>query len=225
MSVVAYVGLPGQGKTLSMINDLEVLLKQGYKIMTNVPFFFPADKYDGKSLNNPNYNYWPDLDQYGFRPIFLDMNYFGKALRTERNVVFAIDEASVVLSNHFWQSMDFGIIHRLAQQRKQGVHIYYTSQRLKHTLSRLREFTTVVVEVEKHSIFGLNYFFNIQYDPEFYNHTISKGTDKERSYVMGRKIITPQRAKALYKAYNTNFEVDGTIINIDETRRSTDVEP
>jgi len=223
--IVAFVGLPGEGKTLSMIDRLEKHLIAGRKVYTNTPFFFERKVYDGKGLATKSYDYWPDLDKYGYRPKYLDFNKFNKALRNERDVIFALDEASIMLSNYFWQSIDMNLIQRLAQSRKQGIDIYYTTQKLKHSLSRLRDLTSEVIECKKYDYFGVQVFRNVAYDPEFFNHTIKRGSPAETEYVLDTHWIWPKRARYLYKSYDTKYEVAGSVLNIDGVRRSVDPEP
>jgi len=211
--IVAFVGLPGEGKTLSMIDRLEKHLVAGRTIYTNVPFFYPRSVYDGHGLRNRFFNYYPDYDMYGYRPIFLDFNNFNAALRHANNAIFALDEASIMLSNQFWQHMDMNLIQRLAQSRKQGVDIYYTTQRLKHSLSRLRDLTNEVIESKKYDYFGVQYFRNVSYDPEFFNHKIRAGSANEGGYILDTHWISHRRAKYLYSCYDTKYEIMGSILN------------
>jgi len=146
----AYTGLLGAGKTLSMINDTQPLLAQGLKVFTNTPFSFTHKKV----------RYLPE--NLGHREL-------EKAILTETNAVFCIDEAAIVFPNQFWSKLPADYLFRFAQSRKYGLHFFYTTRRLNHTVKRLRDLTNVVVKVRKITLFGrFDFYENIYYDPEHF---------------------------------------------------------
>ena len=119
--IMGYVGIMGEGKTLSLVADLVKPLLSGKKIYSNFPFFIPARF--PIDLNNPNFVYDQVNNKTYYAPTYLEMSQFSSAVRKERNCIFAIDEASLLLSNYFWQSIDQNLIYRLSQSRKIGIDI------------------------------------------------------------------------------------------------------
>lgn len=186
----AYTGLLGSGKTLSMVNDARQLLIEGNKIFTNTPFAF---MHKGKE----------------YRPIFLqNPKDIEQKILTESDAVFCIDEAAIVFPNYFWNNLPIDYLLRFAQSRKYGLHFMYTTQRLNHTVKRLRDLTNIVVKVRKIRLFQRwDFYENIYYDPEYFDFKVMSGTEMEKKFILGRKWILPNRARLLYNSYQTLYTV------------------
>lgn len=191
--IKAYIGLLGEGKTLSMINDSIPHLTRGKKVVTNVPFTW---KHKGKWL-------MPDV---------VSSKDFHKRLLEEENALFLIDEAAIVFPSHFWNKLSGDFLIKFAQARKYGLDIYYTSQGWNHTVKRLRDLTNLAVQCKKHNVLGLPLFSNIVYNPEFFTYKIMPQAEIERKFILGRKFIFANRAKKLYKAYDTKFLIGNEAI-------------
>jgi len=209
--IKAYVGLLGQGKTISMINDAIPLLERGYKIISNVPFSW---KYK-KEVLQPDY--------------MANARDFKQKLFMAVNTVILVDEASIVWSSYDWEKMPVELIMKFAQSRKYGLHFFYTSQGFGHTIKRLRDLTNVVVKCERVDVFGVRMIRNLAYNPEFFDFNMTPPIEMEKKYILRRKIISPFRLQKLYKSYNTYHRVAfndlqvGDITDIQEEIKIIDI--
>lgn len=178
----AYTGLLGYGKTLSMVNDAMMQIKNGVKVFTNTPFTGAE---------------------------FLPKKHFEQAILNTTNAVFCIDEAAIVFPNYFWNHLPVDFLLRFAQSRKYGLHIFYTTQRLNHTVKRLRDLTNIVVKCRKVQVFGhWDFFENTYYDPEYFDFKIMTDTEVEKKFILGKKWILPPQVARIYRAYDTFYTVD-----------------
>jgi len=187
--IKAYIGLLGAGKTLSMINDAIRDIERGRRVVSNVPFTWHRK---GKV----------------YSPVFISSDNFHNALLKEKNCLFLIDEASIVLPSHYWNRMSGDFLIKFAQARKYGLDIYYTSQGWNHTVKRLRDLTNFVTVAKKHNPLGYTFFSNITYDPSFFDFKIMPQAEIEKRFILKRKIISHGRAKKIYKAYDTLYLID-----------------
>lgn len=200
-----YIGLLGEGKTLSMINDsVDFLVPKkkeefGRRIITNVPFVW---KHRGTE----------------YKPIFYEGKQFERALLTEVNALFLIDEASIVFPSYFWNKLSGSYLMRFAQARKYGLDIFFTSQGWNHTIKRLRDLTNIVVKCEKVKVpFYGTIMRNIHYNPDFFMNKIMLSPQMERKYILGRKFITKGRQNKLFKAYDTMFTISASALTTTDT--------
>jgi hypothetical protein len=187
--IKAYVGLLGQGKTISMVNDAIPLLERGYNVVSNVDFTW---KVKGKT-------YKPDFI-YNARD-------FKDRLFNAVNTVILVDEASIVWSSYDWEKMRTDLIMKFAQSRKYGLHFFYTSQGFGHTLKRLRDLTNIVVKCERVNVLGFKFIRNLVYNPEFFDFPIAPPLEMEKKFILRRKMLFPGRLRKLYKAYDTYARV------------------
>lgn len=229
----SYVGLFGQGKTLSMVNDAIPYLLAGKKVFTNTPFrafqhikkvekkYYPKlrdilyqnDKFPStlwERMKMP-LSYTEVVQKEEIRelhPIFLKAKDFEVALKQETNCLFVIDEASIFFSSYNWSSLSSDYIIRFAQTRKFGVDMFYTSQLYKHTLKRLRDLTNVVVECAfKKLPLNQNLLVNIHWNPAKYDANFL--TPKmEQDFILGRKYVMGKQLKTLFNCYDTLFTID-----------------
>jgi len=196
----AYVGLMGQGKTLSMVRHALRELKNGRRIITNTPFkYFALEKKPplfqrllGKKST------FSDLT-----PEYVDTKDLLRLLKTEKQALFLIDEASIVFSNYGKELLDGDWVMRFAQIRKMGVEMWYTTQRFQHVHSRLRDLTFEVVSCEKMSpkLFG-----NFWYHPDAFMNTKMPPAMRQK-FILDREFIWPWELKGLFAAYDTEFTV------------------
>lgn len=182
--IKGYIGLLGEGKTLSMVFDAVEALKQGKRVISNTPIHSTIK---GKEL------FAVCLPQHGIE----------EALKTETNALFCIDEASIVFPSWFWAKLSGDFLIRFAQARKFGLDIFYTSQGYNHTIKRLRDLTNIVTKCSKHTFFGQTFFRNLDYDPEYFAYKIINGTSMEKKFILRRRFIYPWQAKQIYKAFDT----------------------
>lgn len=183
--IIQFSGLPGEGKTAGMAYQACKALKQGRRVLSNVPI---TDTIFG-TKNTAEYT--PDI---------------GKAVESASNALICIDEASIVLPNYFWEKLPFDLLIRFAQVRKYGLDIYYTSQSWNHTVKRLRDLTNYAVKCTNHK-----FWFSYQYlDPEYFMNRIPSHYMKD--YVKKTELIMYPKFPKLFRSYNTMHIVEKSIM-------------
>lgn len=120
--IIVYVGLPGQGKTLSMV---EYLLRArhiypGVKIYTNFDF-----KYQEGQITS-----WRDLLE----------------LHNEEGIIFALDEVHDIFDRKEWASMPKAIYQMFSQNRKLAKQFVCTSQTFPDVVIDIKRRTHYVIE-------------------------------------------------------------------------------
>jgi len=188
--IIGFIGLPGQGKSLGMVNNACRDLKDGKRVISNVPF---TDTIYGSKKSA---EYRPDIKN---------------VLMNERNCVVCIDEASIYLNSREWEKLPKEILMRFAQTRKFGVDIYYTSQGWMHTEKRLRDLTNFVIKCTQFKL-----FFKYEWiDPEYYAARVQAKYKKD--YLVKTQFITPFQKIKVFKAYNTYHIIDSNYIGEQKT--------
>jgi hypothetical protein len=183
--ISAFIGLPGTGKTLGMVHNACKALKEGRQVISNLPIV--------------------DIE-YGTKRVATYTADIGEAIRTASNALICIDEASIVLPNHYWDRLPFDLLIRFAQVRKYGLDIFYTSQGWHHSVKRLRDLTNYVVKCSNHAL----WFTYDWIDPEYYDMRIAKHFLKD--YIVKTDRIYKPKFKKLYNSYNTFFVVSQGIL-------------
>lgn len=117
----AYVGKLGAGKTYAMVADARrEFLARLCQVYT-----------DMRSLRFPEQQFLA-IDRL-------------EDLRDVRSGLILLDEAQIGLSSRFWQKVPADVLHALAQLRKNGLDLYYTTQDLSRVDNQLRQITNEVV--------------------------------------------------------------------------------
>jgi hypothetical protein len=170
--VEGYTGRPGAGKTCSMVWAAWRLHKRGRRIRSNIPL---EDRRPGSKTFGQE---WTD----------------GPRLRTlaeamqEDNCLILLDEIHVWAPSQEWDKIPPEMKIWLAQHRKNGLDIWYTSQSSARVYNVIRELTATCWSAKR-------------YGPL----TVLEGIDPESKEKMGRRyqIISPQ----VYNLYDTAFMV------------------
>ena len=174
--IVGYIGLPAQGKTLGMVYDACKALKDEKRVISNIPI---TDTIFGSKRQA---EYVEDITE---------------SFRVTTNALICVDEASIVLPNYFWKKMNPRMLIRFAQVRKYGLDISYTSQGWSHTVKRLRDLTSFVVNCVHHRM----WFAYEWLDPEYYYRNVPRIYKKD--YLQKTAYIFPPKLKSAYIAFNT----------------------
>lgn len=182
--IFGFVGLPGTGKTLSMVNAIAPLVRKGVKVYTNTPMSIRFSRN---------------------QPIYLENKKLLEALLFEKNATFCIDEAQIVFDPYQWDKVDPLFLYKFSQGRKLNLDFYYTTQRFSHVLKRLRTLTNFVIHCQRLP-FGI--FRNLWYDPEIYDKPHLFGTPTERKYIKRRVFVFPASVKKTQEMYDTNFLIE-----------------
>lgn len=202
----AYVGLMGEGKTLSMVNDAIIRVRQGQRVFSNVPF---ENLKDGILDKN-----------YHRQPVIVGTEQLERLIITEENALFLIDEANIVFPAYYWKRLSPEYLIRFCQTRKVRVDLFYTSQGFTHTVARLRELTNEVIRCESRYFFGKHFFINTAYDPEKFDKDFSTEYSERRARIWLKRIYWG-RAKYLFKCFDTFHIIDtSTVMGIVTGKRT-----
>ena len=183
--IIAFIGLPGMGKTLGMVNEACKSLKKGRCVEANLPI-----------IDNI----------YHTKKASIMTSDIGGAVRDAKDTLICIDEASIVLPNHYWDKLPFDVLIRFAQVRKYGLDIMYTSQGWNHTVKRLRDLTNFVVKCSNH-----RWWFTFEWiDPEFYEARVPSVFRKD--YIVKTDIVPFWKFKDIFSSYDTMYIVQNSLL-------------
>jgi len=123
-----YVGLPGAGKTMSLVRYLdEQRRKYGDKILIITNFY-----YAGQDAHLSGYEMIEDLTY-------------------DRPVIFAWDELQNEFNSREYRGFPIGLVHELTQNRKgHGKQIVYTTQTFTAVDKNFRNLTSKVIDCRTH---------------------------------------------------------------------------
>lgn len=177
MSIVIYTGRPGAGKTYWLTWRMLRSLNKGRVVYSNYKIIWHG--YRGKRFN------WR---KFRFEPV----EYPASNLRsweklsdllTVSNCDIAIDEAHFYFNSRKWKDMPMDFMRKVAQHRKDAIHIFGTVQNIQRIDVVVRELVDFWY-VCKHIPFG---FMRYEFDID---------EDKQRKYVLSTSFIwfTQKRA-------------------------------
>lgn len=126
--IFAYIGKPGQGKTLYAAFLIDNLLKQGKTVYTNIHFNYTHERLF----------YFSDFSIIHFI----------------HNGEFVLDEGQVYLNSREWASMPKETQILLQQHRHQGINIYAFTQSIKRMDTTFRELIHEFFEIRKVVVTG-----------------------------------------------------------------------
>lgn len=140
-----YVGLPGTGKTLSMVEYL-LRLRNAYpkiKIYTNFGF-----KYEDGRIES--------IDDF-------------KTIESPDGVVFAVDEVQLSFQARKYSSFPVEMIYVLTQNRKFRKHFVCTAQLFEHVDKAFRDLTNIVVDCKsfKQRWFRQKAYIGVEYKKHY----------------------------------------------------------
>lgn len=156
MSIALYTGRPGTGKTYFAVNDVIKKLDKGFKVYSNIKL-----KWDNpKGYPDYNLKYWKKLsDLYDL----------------QEGIIF-IDEAHVYMNSRRWKGLGEDMERKLAQHRKDGLHIIGTVQNVNRVDVIFRELIDFWYVCEKFFSFIIATEFDID-------------DDKQKKYPLRKKFI------------------------------------
>lgn len=137
--IIGFIGRMGSGKTLSMTRYAYKYYRAGYKIFSNIKFFFPYTEYTLSEL----------------------VDFANNDVPLKKSLII-LDEAHIFLDSRNSQNKKNKIIsYFLLQTRKKGCHLYYTTQRFHQIDKRLRDNSDVLIQCKtKKSKDGTQYTLN-----------------------------------------------------------------
>lgn len=119
MTIEAFTGMPGQGKTYLMTRLAMKHMKKGKEVWANYPL-------EGAKR-------WSQV----------------KDLFEIRDATILIDEAGLVAPSGFWKDIPFEVMAHWRQHRHKGVNVWYTAQDLRDIAVPLRRVTQFENKVSK----------------------------------------------------------------------------
>lgn len=117
--IEAYTGLPGEGKTYSMVKAAYKEFKNGKKIYANFKTTFAIQ--------------YKELDE----------------IYEAKNAIVLIDEAGIYLPAQAWNKIPFEFMREIRQHRKNGLDMWYTAQDMQDVATALRRVTQFEHKVER----------------------------------------------------------------------------
>lgn len=192
-----YVGKFGQGKTMSMVWDAIQALYAGHKVYSN----FPIDIWWSPPFRRKRH----------CRAIHVPTGVqLRKLIESEENCIFVVDETAIYFPTKYWDRLTDETIVKFHQVRHYDCAIWYTVQRFKQSVARLRELSTQVVECQKFNLGLFPIFINRFFEPEYFNGVPT--AEKAKVYGLGRRIIYPSESRAAWKAFDTKYRIESSVL-------------
>jgi hypothetical protein len=173
--ITLYCGLPGQGKTLSMCHDLQLLRQK-----------FP------KAKIATNFNF---KDQDAKIETVDDLV---NLTNGEDGYIFAIDEIQSVFFSRNFKNFPMEILHLITQNRKHAKMILGTAQRFMNVDIQIRALCTYVYECAN-PFRNNRWFFLRKFYADEYNTDLER-EEKKRKYISRHSYIA---TNTLYSSYDT----------------------
>jgi hypothetical protein len=137
MSVRAYLGFPGGGKSYGMVEDAYELYKKGYYVFSSDYVSF-AERLDLKQLSNLDWLLAFD----------------------ERGAIVLLDELGLLLFSRNFAKNDEALLRTFVLHRKKGIHLFYTAQYLDQVDKVVRELTNERVYCANLGRFHIRIYFS-----------------------------------------------------------------
>jgi hypothetical protein len=168
MSVRAYLGFPGGGKSYGMVEDAYELYKRGYYVFSADYVSF-AERLDLKRLSNLDWLLAFD----------------------ERGAIVLLDELGLLLFSRNFAKNDEALLRTFVLHRKKGIHLFYSAQYLDQVDKVVRELTNERVYCANLGKFYIRFYFAFGTFPTavklgFFTPTIWRMYD---SYSHARQIL------------------------------------
>lgn len=155
-----YTGRPGTGKTYTLVNDVIKALNKGEIIYCN--FWIDWNGYIEKKTwwkkvliklkIKKEYNIYPKENLKNWTKL--------SDILQIKNGIIVMDEAHFYMNSRKWKEMDMEFMRKLAQHRKDGIHIWGTVQNIKRLDIVIRELIDYWYDC---SMF-LGFIFCVEYD-------------------------------------------------------------
>jgi len=134
-----FTGRPGTGKTASLVNEVWKALDKGAVIYSN--FYIDWKGYEEKKTRWKRFlktiglkKEWKSYPQSNLR----SWTTLRDIMKIQNGIV-VMDEAHMYMNSRKWKDMDLEFMRKLAQHRKDGIHIWGTVQNVKRLDVVIRE--------------------------------------------------------------------------------------
>lgn len=186
--VEGYTGRPGSGKTSTMVARAWKAKERGRRILANIPLV------DNRKRRTREYWFFGRLsispaDERTYGKPWSDglVTSIEEIIHAD-NALILLDEVHMWLGSDAWKSIGFEVRQFLAQQRKEGVDIWWTAQSAGRVFNVIRELTATSWSCQR-------------YGPL----TQLIGTDPETKEAMGKRWL--MQSPEVWALYNTTFKV------------------
>jgi hypothetical protein len=137
MSVRAYLGFPGGGKSYGMVEDAYELYRKGYYVFSADYVSF-AERIDLKRLSSLDWLLAFD----------------------ERGAIVLLDELGLLLFSRNFAKNDEALLRTFVLHRKKGIHLFYSAQYLDQVDKVVRELTNERVYCASIGRFYIRFYFS-----------------------------------------------------------------
>lgn len=213
--ILGVLGLPGGGKTYTMVRMIRRDLRNGIRVFSNIKIDeSKLDLKPKKGIPLGKLYYWKHL--HDFRGVFGGNIY--------------VDEAGAYFNARNWQNISEEDLVKFMQHRKDGLNIIYSAQNFDHVDKMLRQLTAEVIEV--HNFFA-RWFWYKRYYPEnvndrresrqhkgmprlfFFDERIAEAYDSwERVHSAGEQ----EYIERVFKPMSHWFEVRNSVLPLNKKR-------
>lgn len=180
--IYQFVGLPGQGKTLSMVAHMERAREAEPDVLIATNFYYKNEDY--------HLEHWTDM-------IAVSM----ESRRQKRPCIVAIDEIHITFDSSNWQSFPQEMLALLSFDRKFSLQFLCSSQIYERIPKKIRDIANYTV-ICKNFWDADRYFINYYFSKDDYEAMFS-GKKKHAKFI--RDYIA---SDTLYQLYNTLDQVD-----------------
>lgn len=158
MTIEAYTGLPGQGKTYLMVRAAYFRYLKYSKIKKEPPKWIKKFMTKKMYFNNVK-NRLQLRNRKIYSNIRIDLPnviYYEQVeeLFDVYNADILLDEASLIAPAGYWQAIPFEVMQHWREHRHKGVNLWYTAQELIDVATALRRVTQFVNDVERFGPFN-----------------------------------------------------------------------
>lgn len=188
MSIKAHTGRPGTGKTYNAVREILKLLDQGFCVWSNIWIGWEGYKEKRtwwkkiliglkikkgwKEYPEENLQYWKRLEDLW---------------TIEQGIIF-MDEAHVYINARRWKDMPEEMERKLAQHRKDGLHIICTVQSVNRLDTIFRELIDYWYVYENNLLWFTRWEFSID-------------DDKAKRFPLSKRMFW--KRKKIYERYDT----------------------
>lgn len=186
-------GRPGTGKTYNLTRDVIKALNKGIMVKSNYKIFWNGYeekktwwkkilyklkiKKEWKSVPRSNLSYWRKLeDLYSFQ-----------------EGIIAMDEAHVYMNARRWKDLPENMEKKLAQHRKDGLHIWGTVQSVNRLDTIIREL------IDYWYVYQNNWGFFVRWE-------FSIDDDKQKKFPLSKRWF--RKKKWIYESYDTLEKIE-----------------
>lgn len=188
MSIKAHTGRPGTGKTYNAVREILKLLDKGFFVWSNI--WIDWEGYEEKK------KWWKDIliklrIKKGYRSYPESNLKYWKKLEDlwtiEQGIIF-MDEAHVYINARRWKDMPEEMERKLAQHRKDGLHIICTVQSVNRLDTIFRELIDYWYVYQNNLLWFTRWEFSID-------------DDKAKRFPLSKRLFW--KRKKIYEKYDT----------------------